>query len=221
MAELARLRAVYGLRDDAAIARELKRPVASVVRAAERIFQKDPKKSGPWTASEVLELKRRLGASSTEVIARVLGRTVEEVQTQVLDLGRIQRAGAWTREEVAELKRIYGSRTDDDLSRVFGRSVSEIQRFSAELGLAKDKAFLRRLHGEQATRMPRWRAEELEVIKRCYASESNLEIARRLGRSVKSVVSKAHLLGLEKSPERLSKMGCENVGVRYRPSRGR
>jgi len=215
MADLARLRELYGLRDDAAIARELQRSVAGVARVAERIFQK---RSGPWTATEVLELKRRLGASSTEVIARVLGRTVGEVQTQVLDLGRIQRSGAWTREEVVELKRIYGSRIDEDLSRVFGRSVSEVQRLAAELGLAKDKAFLRRLHGEPATRMPRWKAEELEVLKRCYAGESNLEIARRLGRSVKSVVSKAHHLGLEKSPARLSKMGCENVAGRYRSS---
>jgi hypothetical protein len=215
LSERARLRDLYGLRDVAVIARELKRPVASVTRMAESLFPPEVKRSGPWTANEVLELKRRLGTSSTEVIARVLGRNVAEVQAQVLDLGRVQRGGAWAREEVAELKRIHGSRTDEDLSRVFGRSVAEVQRFSAELGLAKDKAFMRRLHGQQATRMPRWKAEELEVLRRSYAGESNLEIARRLGRSVKSIVSKAHHLGLEKSPERLSKMGCENVASRY------
>jgi hypothetical protein len=32
---------------------------------------------------------------------------------------------------------------------------------------------------------------------------------------VKSVVSKAHHLRLEKSPERLGKMGQENVAARY------
>ena len=45
------------------------------------------------------------------------------------------------------------------------------------------------------------------------------EAARRLGRSVKSVVSKAHHLGLRKNPERLVEMGRENVGLRYRDRR--
>ena len=72
LAERARLRELYGLRDDVAIARELKRPVASVVRVAQSIFPARPSRTGPWTATEVLELKRRLGARSTEVIARIL-----------------------------------------------------------------------------------------------------------------------------------------------------
>ena len=38
------------------------------------------------------------------------------------------------------------------------------------------------------------------------------------GRSVKSVLAKAHLLGLEKSPDRLRAMGRANVIARYRSS---
>ena len=45
--------------------------------------------------------------------------------------------------------------------------------------------------------------------------QSNLELARTLGRSVKSVVSKAHNLGLKKDRERLRQMGRENVRLRY------
>jgi hypothetical protein len=213
-AEEARLRQIYGLRDDAVIARELRRPVASVIRAAQKLFP-EKGRSGPWTASETLELKRRLGATTPEVIARVLGRSVEDVTAQILQLGRIKQNGSWPREDVAEFKRIYGTRSDDDLARIFGRSVAEVRKLAEQHSLSKDKAFLRRLRGEPSTRMPRWRAEEVTVLRENYPTESNIALARRLGRSVKSVVSKAHHLGLEKSPERLREMGRENVAVRY------
>jgi len=213
--DIARLRELYGLRDDAVIARELKRPVASVTRMAANLFPRAAGKSGPWTANEVLELKRYLGATTPEVIARILGRSEEEVQAQILDLGRIRRREPWTREETAHFKRIYGTRTDEDLSRLFGRSIEEICQLSAEHGLCKDKAFVRKLRGEASTRMPRWRAEELELLRASYGRDANLDIAKRLGRSVKSVVSKAHTLGLKKSPDRLSEMGRANVRARY------
>jgi hypothetical protein len=216
-AELSRLRAIYGLRDDAVIARELKRPVESVRRVAQRLFS-EATKSGPWTPSETLELKRYLGATSAEVIARILGRSVEEVQVQVLELGRVQSGDSWARAEIAEFKRVFGTRTDEDLARIFERSVDEIRRLALEHGLRKDKAFMRKLRGEPASRMPRWKGEELELLRKTYAVESNLEIARRLGRSAKSVVSKAHHLGLKKSDDRLRAMGRENVSVRYVPS---
>jgi len=74
---------------------------------------------------------------------------------------------------------------------------------------------VRKLRGGPGTRMPRWRMEELEFLQEVYATLPNLEIARRLGRSVKSVVSKAHQLSLEKSADRLREMGRENVSARY------
>jgi DNA-directed RNA polymerase specialized sigma24 family protein len=199
------------------IARELQRPVDSVLRMAHALFPADVKKSGPWGANEVLQLKRYLGATTPETIARILGRTVAEVQEQIIGLGRLQRGGTWTRAEIGEFKRIYGRRTDEDLERIFGRPAQEIQRVASEHGLSKDKAFVRMLRGDLATTMPRWTDAELELLRECYPQQSNLEIARRLGRSVKSVVSKAQHEGLKKSPERLKKMGRENVRVRYTP----
>jgi hypothetical protein len=206
---------LYGLRDDAAIARELNRPVSSVRRMAEKLFPRT-KSSGPWTASEVHDLKRYLGATTPEVIARILGRTIEEVNERILDLGRIQHAGSWSREEVSDFKRIYGTRTDEDLSRIFGRSLESIQRMAQRFALSKDKAFTRRVNGESSTRMPRWSSEELDRLRELYPTHPNLEIAKTLGRSVKSVVSKAHHLGLKKSAARLREMGRENVSYRYR-----
>ena len=213
-AEQARLKELYGLRDDVVIARELKRPVASIGKMAEKLFA-GQQHSGPWAANEVLALRRYLGATTPETIARILGRPLAEVNERIFELGRIQYQGDWPREDLAEFKRIYGTRVDDDLVRIFGRSLAEIQRVAGQHALAKDKAFVRKLAGEASTRMPRWREEELELLRRDYPTRSNLDLARALNRSVKSVVSKAHHLGLKKSTDRLREMGRENVSLRY------
>lgn len=214
-AEIARLRDLYGLRDEAVIARELNRPIQSVRRMAAEIFDSKPR-TGPWTAAEVENLKRYLGLSSTQVIARVLGRDVGEVEAQIENLGRIQLNGRWTRDEIALFKRIYGTRTDEDLSRVFSRPLDAIRKQAQRLMLAKDKAFLRKINGTTSTRMPRWTEAELQRLRELYPSHANLDIATMLKRSVKSVVSKAHNLGLKKEPSRLREMGRQNVSLRYK-----
>jgi hypothetical protein len=209
----ARLRDLFGLRDDQAIARELNRSVASVRRMAKRIFPAEMR-SGPWTANEILELKRYLGASTPEVIARVMGRSVQEITAQIVELGRIRRQDDWTREEVAEFKRIFG--THRRRPRVHLRAQRGGDRPPAPPAQAsKDKRFVRKLNGAASTRMPRWKAEELAILRESYPTEPNIALAHRLGRSVKSVVSKAHQLGLGKTSERLREMGRQNVSVRY------
>ena len=214
-AEIARLRELYGLRDDQAIAKELNRPVASVRKMAEELFQAAPQ-SGPWSAQEIQELKRYLGGTTTEIIARKLGRALEQVRAQIEELRTFQQSGRWTQEEIADFKRLYGTRTDEDLALIFGRTIDSVKRLGARYCLAKDKAFVRKLTGSAATRMPRWAATELEKLRQLYPVTSNLDIAQSLNRSVKSVVSKAHNLGLKKEIERLREMGRENVGMRYR-----
>ena len=181
---------------------------------ADKIFPTQPR-SGPWTANEVLDLRRYLGATTPEVIAKILARSIEEVNSRIFELGRIKKDETWSREDLAEFKRIYGTRTDDDLARIFARPPEEIQKLADRHALAKDKVFVRKLVGEAATQMPRWVPEELEILRRDYPVQSNLDLAHRLGRSVKSVTSKAHHLALKKSSERLRDMGRENVSVRY------
>jgi len=178
------------------------------------------KKTGPWTAREVQELKRYLGASNREVIARILGRSVEEVERQILELGRLKTDSEWNRREIAEFKKLYGTRTDEDLALVFARPVAAIRELAERCLLAKDKAFVRKLRGEAATRMPRWSEDELAILRDLYPRSANLDIARKLNRSVKSVVSKAHNLGLKKDRERLREMGRENVRLRYEDGDG-
>lgn len=217
--EIARLKELYGLRDEESIAKLLNRPVSSVRRMAEQIF-KLATRTGPWSAREVSDLRKFLGGTSHETIARILGRTVEEVQQQVEELRRVQQTGRWTQEEVVEFKRLYGTRTDEDLAAIFGRSIDAVKRLGARYCLAKDKAFVRRLTGSSATRMPRWSAEEIELLTVIYPLEPNLVIAQKLNRSVKSIVSKAHNLGLKKADERLEEMGRENVSLRYQAKKG-
>ena len=213
-AEIDRLKDMYGLRPESAIARELGRSASSVRKMAEEIFRVS-RRQGPWTAHEIQDLKRYLGATTPDVIARILGREPAEVNERIFELGRIQHNGRWTRDEVMKLRRLYGTRSDDDLAVIFGRTVEALQRVAKRYCLAKDKAFLKRLAGEGASKMPRWNAQELELLRELYPRMANLDIAQRLNRSVKSVVSKAHHLGLKKELERLVEMGRENVSLRY------
>lgn len=160
-------------------------------------------------------LLARNGRQSIESIALVLGRSTREVERRIADLGQRRRAGAWTSDEIGEFKRLYGTRADADLARMFRRSPAAIRRLARVHCLSKDKAFMRRFAGRNSTRMPRWRNEELAQLRELYATRSNLEIAQSLRRSVKSVVSKAHQLGLRKAEARLREMGRANVLVRY------
>lgn len=213
-AELDRLRDMYGLRPDEAIARDLGRTPQSVRKMADELFRAATKQ-GPWTADDIQQLKRYLGASAPETIARILGRDLAEVQQQIVELGRVQHNARWSREENAELRRLYGTRSDADLAVIFGRTLEAVERQARKLCLAKDKAFIKRVAGEGATRMPRWSTAELDLLRELYPRTSNLDIAQRLQRSVKSVVSKAHHMGLKKELERLQEMGRENVRLRY------
>jgi hypothetical protein len=205
---------MYGLRPDEAIARDLGRTPQSVRKMADELFRAATKQ-GPWTADDIQQLKRYLGASAPETIARILGRGLTEVQEQIVELSRVQQNARWTREENGELRRLYGTRSDSDLAVIFGRSLEAVERQARKLCLAKDKAFIKRVAGEGDTRMPRWSNAELDLLRELYPRTSNLDIAQRLQRSVKSVVSKAHHMGLKKELERLQEMGRENVRLRY------
>lgn len=216
--EIAHLKDWYGLRDIDTLARDLSRRPKSVRRQADKLFR-HASRTGPWTAAEVADLKRYLGLTTQEVISRILGRDEAEVRRQIFELGRISRDGDWSREDRNRLKRLYGSRSDEDLALVFTRPVESIRRLAEELHLAKDKVFLKRHMPEATTRMPRWSEQSLAILRKCYPHEANIDIATRLGRSVKSIVSKAHHLGLRKEVERLRQMGRENISLRYEEQR--
>lgn len=210
--EVVRLRELYGVRNEAAIARALGRPVSSIRKMAERVF-KGPKKTGPWSAEEMQTLKHCLGISSPELIARVLRRSDSDVQSKISSLGKKTNSGPWTRTDILELKQLYGSRSDADLAIILGRPETAIRKQSVALNLSKDKGFLRNIAGKP-TKMPRWDRKAESELRKLYPEHTNLEIARKLGRSVKAIISKAHNLKLQKTEERLAQMGRQNVSLR-------
>lgn len=114
----------------------------------------------------------------------------------------------WSVEEIRALRRRYSGEGDAELAEAFGCSVAELEAKAAELALAKDK---RKFRGRP---MPRWTADELVELRRDYAHTPNVELAKRFGRSLKSVNSKAHGLGLKKSEDHLVSMGRRNVAQR-------
>ncbi|MBK9384326.1 MAG: hypothetical protein IPN34_05830 [Planctomycetes bacterium] len=211
--ELAWLRENFARRRDEALVRELGRPIESLRKMAEQIFR-GPRVSGEWTAAEDALLREGLGVRGEAELAMVLRRGEADLRQRVRSFARTGRTGRWTQGEIADLKRLFGSRRDEDLVSIFGRSLASIRRQAKALQLAKDKGFLRRLEGGPASRMPRWSPDEIRQLARLYAELPNLEVARRLGRSVKSIVSKAHELDLKKSEERLRDMGRQNVSLR-------
>ncbi len=224
-AEVERVKRLYGLHSEQEIARRLNRPYASVRRILHEIYDRGERRSGPWSADEVRELRLLLGAAPTEIIARKLRRGPQDVERKVRELQGQIRPRPWTSQEEQELKTLYGSRDTKHLEIIFARPAEQIEAKARELCLAKSKAFLSRVAHERV-RMPRWTEEEIDLLARLYPDHDNLEIARRLGRTTKSIVSKAHDLGLKKSPERLRLMGRQNVRRRYdrrrrpRPSGG-
>ncbi|MEM1451115.1 MAG: hypothetical protein AAF957_18720 [Planctomycetota bacterium] len=213
--ELDHLRRWYGLKHEQFIARDLGRPVQSIEPKAREIFDAEPH-DGPWTSDEVERLRMYLGAVDLDLVGKIIGRSREAIDAQLVQIAATLSSEALTGEELVRFKRVYGTRTDEDLSLVFGRTLEVVQGQAATLCLSKDKAFLRRASGGTAkTRMPRWTDEELAQLRELYPIHSNLEIADRLGRSVKSVVSKAHNMGLKKDRARLQQMGRQNVRQRY------
>ena len=205
---------MYGFKSDVQIAKALNRTVQSVRRMVGNVFD-GPQKVGPWTAKEVRELKKYLGAAEVPVIAHILCRPENEVGRKILELQSQIQDREWTSTDVQELKRVFGTRESADVAIILGRSVDAIEAKATELCLAKDKGFQRRRGSGTPMRMPRWRVEEIDQLRELYPDQDNLAIATQLNRTVKSVVSKAHDLGLKKSPDRLREMGRQNVRARY------
>jgi len=213
---IARFRELYGLREESFIARELKCTVQAVRALADEVYG-GPAKQGPWSTEETEQLLTYLGAADMRSLCHVVGRSQQDIENRLVALALERKDGPWSQDETARFKRLYGTRRDEDLAIIFSRSLTDVEGLANKLCIAKDKAFLRRQNKQEggATRMPRWGSKDLEVLRELYPTHSNLEIARRLERSVKSVVSKAHNLGLRKDPSRLKEMGRENVSLRY------
>ncbi|KAA3612769.1 MAG: hypothetical protein DWQ01_03430 [Planctomycetota bacterium] len=213
--EIGKLKKWFGLKSDREIAKDLRRSPDSVRRQARKVFAGEPR-IGPWAAEDVQALKKYLGSADDSTLALILRRSEEEIRQKIDFLRSQVKEGPWSSEELQSLKSQYGSQTDSNLAITLGRTPDEIRDKARELCLAKDKAFLCKINGNGQTPMPRWSEKEKETLCRLYPDHFNQDIAKTLGRSVKSITSKANELGLVKSPSHLTDMGRRNVRTRYR-----
>ena len=113
---------------------------------------------------------------------------------------------SWSPQEVRRLKALYGTKTDSEVARSLRRPVAVVRAKAKELALAKDK---RAFPGR--TTMPRWDQPSVALLTELFPVTPAVEIAQRLGRSVKAVNGKAATLGLRKQSEYLTEMGRRNV----------
>ncbi len=111
-------------------------------------------------------------------------------------------------DDIKEFQRTYGTSRDRDLAAQYDMTIAEVEELAAELRLGKDK---KRFPCE---RMPRWTAEEVEQLRALYGRSTNIQIAHDMGRTLQSIIAKAHRLGLKKDHERFVEMGRANVKFR-------
>ena len=209
---------MYGSTKLAEISRKIGRPLASVNKMVSKLFPDSTENSNtPWGATDVARLKKLYGSVGTvEQWARIFKRPVLEIERKIKSFGTEVKERPWTRDSLATIKKLYGSRTNIDLELILGMPARHIKEKAVELSMAKDKKFSSSSIGDSAgTNMPRWTAEDVETLKRMHGTASNSDIAKHLGRTTKSITSKANALSLYKTPEHLRQMGRDNVDWRY------
>ncbi len=116
---------------------------------------------------------------------------------------------AWSRAEVAVLKASFGSVSNWMIAEVMRREVGDIEIKGDQLSLRKSKVNF------SGTVMPRWTSRQLDRLVELHPKHSNLYIAQRIGRSEKSVASKACDLRLRKSKGHIRETSRQNIAVRY------
>ncbi len=208
--ELERLRQLLPRRGVAATATLLRRSAPSVLKKAASLLRVPPRR-GDWTDSDDALLRESWGAVEPRLLATMLGRPAADVRRRAIVLRTRVRRGAWSRGERQLLKELYGTRSDEDLEVCCSRARDDIVAMATQLCLAKDKRFA----ASRGARMPRWTRAEVGRLRQLYADRDNLEVARRIGRTVTSVANKANQLGLRKSASLLTDIGRTNVALRY------
>ncbi len=221
--DLERLRAGFGRRPLAQLARELRRTEATIVQKARRMFGGDHR-PGPLDEADEVLLREMVGVADLETMALVLRRAPAEVLAVLKRWAARRQRGRYRRWELDHLRRFGASRPDWALGLVLGRDPAHVRRKAAELGIGRDRRRADVVIPEllpavvvkpaPPCRMPRWTTEETARLRLLFPHRPNLEIARILGRSVSSIVAKANELGLRKTRRRLAAMGRENAGRR-------
>ncbi|MCA8952208.1 MAG: hypothetical protein KDE27_22045 [Planctomycetes bacterium] len=216
--ELERLRDLLPRRGVRGAATLLRRSPASVYRKALEIMRSPPRR-GAWSRRDDRLLRDAWGVLDQRLLAAILGRSVAQVGARAEAIRGELGSGPWSQRERNRLKQFFGTRSDVDLEVCLQRPRDQIAAMARELCLAKDKRFSaaarRRAGADRGAAMPRWSSAEVATLRTLYVRHDNLEIARRLGRTVASVANKASQLGLRKGADVLASIGRANVRARY------
>lgn len=97
----------------------------------------------------------------------------------------------WTLYEIDELRERYPTTDTRQIARDMGRSITVVQRKAQDLGL-------RKVVPQRGGSFRRWSDEDLEFLREHYATMITDTLAKKLGRSVRTVYSTAAELGLRK-----------------------
>lgn len=192
------------------IARAIGRSESAVRKQVETMGR--PRRRDAWSREEDDYLRRGFGALDTRTLALLMGRTQTALRDRAKRLRAAKRKGRWSPDEVVRLKHWFATRRVHDLEVCLSRGVAEIRRKAASLGLGRDRASAA-TRGER-TRMPRWSERELTTLEKLYPRLPNLEIARRLGRSVTSVATQGRRLGLVKNERTRTDLARKSVAMR-------
>jgi hypothetical protein len=122
----------------------------------------------------------------------------------------------WTEAEIKQLTALTKAASGlHEVARKLHRASDSVRAKQIEIGLV-DAAKLRRY----------WTADDLAIIRECYADTPTADLAKRLGRHIYSIYNAAEKLGLSKSEEFMaSPAACrlrrgDNVGAEFRFKKG-
>lgn len=97
----------------------------------------------------------------------------------------------WTLYEIDELRERYPTTDTRQIARDMERSTTSVQRKAQDLGL-------RKIVPQRGASFRRWSDEDLEFLREHYATMITDTLAKKLGRSVRTVYATAAELGLRK-----------------------
>jgi hypothetical protein len=158
-----------------------------------------------WRQEEIRSFKQLYPITHNKDLAKTFHRTIYSIRRKAIKLGiRKDRAGGyrppqapqnqnlWTDKEIAELRRMYRDSTDNEIAKKLGRTLSAVQSKIKKLKLFQE---LRQLGLTRRTRVL-WTSEDIAILRKLYPVETNVQIAKLLGKTRSTVVRMAQKSGL-------------------------
>lgn len=145
-----------------------------------------------WSEAEEAFLRENFGKLTYGEIAEKLGRTKRAVCHKAFKLGFSADAYApWKQEEVDFLRENFSSMSSLDLAVRLKKTVHAVRRKAHKLGLRRDMWSSRPLSRKA------WTKEEEASLREMAATMTSVEIARRMERTVASILCRCCRLGIK------------------------